>query len=202
MSSFEGNEADKLKVHIEELRNRVGKDVSDIMSDLDCKRFIIARQFNMDKVELMVKNWYEWYTKPIEDCSTPNLTPMNIATFPDAEEHIYTKFMPHSNLGYALNGNPIYWEKTGLISSRFSDIRKEITGESLTIRHIRQQEYMFNVKCKRASTYYNKDITKQVIVFNLAEVSYVLDTVALSVFKKTLVIDEAYYPEVNLYIIY
>lgn len=46
-----------------------------------------------------------------------------------------------------------------------------------------------------ASRKYNKPIEQQVIVFNLANLSYSVDTNAMSVFRQTLVIDEAYYPE-------
>ena len=48
---------------------------------------------------------------------------------------------------------------------------------------------------------YNKPIEQQVIVFNLSNLSYSVDTNAMSVFRQTLIIDEAYYPE-RLYRLY
>jgi hypothetical protein len=46
-----------------------------------------------------------------------------------------------------------------------------------------------------ASVKHSQPIEKQVIVFNLANMSYSVDTNAISVFRQTLAIDEAYYPE-------
>ena len=186
----------RLKLHIEEFREKLGN-INEKLTDHDCARFLIARKVNLEKSLEMVKAWYTWYTSPIEGCPD-QYSPMDIINYPDKNEHVYTKHMPHSNLGHALSGSPIYWEKTGLISSRFGDIREDIDGDALAIRHIRQQEYMFQKKCAKASCFYKKNVSKQVIVFNLADLSYAIDTVALGVFRKTLVVDEAYYPEVCL----
>lgn len=46
-----------------------------------------------------------------------------------------------------------------------------------------------------SSLKHGKEIEKQVIVFNMANMSYSVDTNAISVFRQTLAIDEAYYPE-------
>jgi hypothetical protein len=50
-------------------------------------------------------------------------------------------------------------------------------------------------RMKHASSKHKKIIEKQVIVFNLANLSYSIDTNAMAAFKGTLTIDEAYYPE-------
>jgi hypothetical protein len=39
-----------------------------------------------------------------------------------------------------------------------------------------------------------RPIEKQVVVMNLANLSYAIDTTAMSAFRQMLVIDEAYYP--------
>lgn len=156
-------------------------------------RFLVARHRNIPKAAKMASKYMKWNVTPIEGC--PDLTPENVINDEDPYEHIYREYMPHANVGHSKNGFPIYWEETGLISSRFGDIEKVISADQLTCRHVRQQEYMFRVRCKRASDYYKKHIDRQVIVMNLNSISYALHTAALSVFKRTLTMDEAYYPE-------
>ena len=126
-----------MKLHITQLREELSTEINDMLTDHDIVRFLIARKCNLEKATLMVNNWYQWFISPIEGSVNPEFTPMNIIDGTDVDEPIYTKYMPHSNLGYALNGSPIYWEKTGLISSRFKEIREEISGDVLTVRHIR-----------------------------------------------------------------
>lgn len=46
-----------------------------------------------------------------------------------------------------------------------------------------------------ASTRHNREIEKQVVVMNLKDMVYHLDTRALTTFRAVLAVDEAYYPE-------
>jgi hypothetical protein len=62
------------------------------------------------------------------------------------------------------------------------------------VRHVRQQEIMVK-RLNRCSEISKKLIEKQVIVFDLKDLSYALDTTALNTFKRTLSVDEACYPE-------
>ena len=188
---------------ISEFRSALSPEVEKQLSDSDVCRFLIARSLNITKAVAMATKWSEWYNSELPGTVVPELSAKNVLektpfTNPDVHEDVYKTFMHHSNIGHTLSGTPVYWEKTGYISSIFGEVREameEHTADLLVIRHVRQQEFMFQQRCKRASEYYGKNITKQVVVFNMKDISYALDTVALQVFKRTLEIDEAYYPE-------
>lgn len=66
--------------------------------------------------------------------------------------------------------------------------------DDLFIRHIRQQEVMVR-RLKNASLRHNKPIEKQVIVMDMKNVALTPDVMAARVFRRTVVIDEAAYPE-------
>ena len=186
-----------------EFRKSVSPEIDKELSDSDVCRFLIARSFNMTKATSMAVKWSEWYDSELVGTVVPGLTAHNVLeitpfTNPDVHEEVYRNLMHHSNIGHTYSGTPVYWEKTGYISSIFNEVRSALgegAADLLIIRHVRQQEFMFRERCKRASEYYNKIITKQVVVFNMKDVSYALDSVALQVFKRMLQIDEAFYPE-------
>jgi hypothetical protein len=109
-------------------------------------------------------------------------------------EAIYDIHCPHTNASEDLDGSPIYWELTGKISSGFKALNAKLSAEHLVNRHIRQQEMMVEA-CRHQSLKHKKLIEKQAIVFNLENLSYAVDLTAMEVFKKTLQIDQNYYPE-------
>lgn len=165
------------------------------LTDRDCLRFLHARKMNPKKAAAMAHTWWEWYNTPVKGSKSEEVSPRNILNNPnDPNEEIYIRLMPHSNMGEDKQGNCVYWEKSGEISSRFSEVIKELAVEDLVIRHIRQQEFMVT-RLAAASLKYGRPIEKQVIVFNLANLSYSIDFNAMNTFKQTVVIDEAYYPE-------
>mmetsp|Transcript_18478 Transcript_18478/g.34515 ORF Transcript_18478/g.34515 Transcript_18478/m.34515 type:complete len:293 (-) Transcript_18478:334-1212(-) len=180
--------------------SNVGKDSSDTvaayMSDRDCMRFLRARNMNVKKASAMAHKWWEWYNTPVQGTSrSASVSPRNILNvLEDPNEDIYIRLMPHSNMGEDKVGRCVYWEQSGEISSRFAEVNKELSVDDLVIRHIRQQEYMIK-RLEAASIKHGRDIEKQVIVFNLANLNYSIDLNAMSTFKQTVVIDEAYYPE-------
>jgi hypothetical protein len=97
-------------------------------------------------------------------------------------------------MGIGKTGCPIYWEQTGLISTRFIELHKFISIDGLVTRHIRQQELMVK-RLQHISEKRGEPIEKQICIMNLKNLSYSLDTRALATFHRTLVIDQAYYPE-------
>jgi len=163
------------------------------LTDHDIFRFLVARSRNVSKTVERLERYLPWTVAKLEENNT--LTPSNIRELHDPNEPIYTAHLPHSNLGHTKTGTPIYWEKTGFISSSFNTVKKHLSADDLTTRHVRQQEVMFRDRCPKASEFYGRNIYKQAIVFDMKGLSYALDTTALSVFKRTLVIDEAFYPE-------
>ena len=76
----------------------------------------------------------------------------------------------------------------------FWQIKKVMKEDDLFIRHIRQQEVMIR-RLKNASLRHNKQIEKQVIVMDMKNVALTPDVMAARVFRRTVVIDEAAYPE-------
>lgn len=81
-----------------------------------------------------------------------------------------------------------------IVSSRFDLVKKELTEDNLFVRHIRQQEVIVR-RCEQASAYYGRLIDKQVIVFDMRHLSMSVDMMAMRAFRRTLVVDEACYPE-------
>ena len=165
------------------------------LTERDMMRFLRARKMNVKKAAEMADAWWVWYNTPVQGGSGDPVTPRNILNNPeDPNEEIYMRLMPHSNMGEDKEGRCIYWEQTGLISSRFADVNKELNADEMVIRHIRQQEFMVK-RLNESSAKHNKPIEKQIVVFNLANLNYSVDFTAMSVFKRTVAIDEAYYPE-------
>ena len=86
----------------------------------------------------MANNWDVWYCQPIPGAG--EVTPETILNdIEDKNEEVYRRLMPHSNMYEDKEGRPIYWELTGEISSRFSEVIQSLSPEDLVIRHIRQQ---------------------------------------------------------------
>ena len=90
--------------HIEQLRSVLAPEVSACLDDSDLNRFLTARQLDINKAKDMVNNWHTWYHAPL-----PNgISPKNILDeVQDRNEDVFRQFMPHSNVGEDVNGNPI-----------------------------------------------------------------------------------------------
>lgn len=178
---------------ITEFRSHFSPECNAKLSDADAMRFITARNRNIPKACTMATKFLKWYSAPID--GYPDLTPENIINAPDPDEQVYIDYLPHSNLGHTKHGTPLYWERTGYIASTFDRVQKHLSEDALVCRHIRQQEYMFRHRCTRASAVFGRDVTKQGVIFNLEHMSYYPHSVAMATFRRTLAIDEAYYPE-------
>lgn len=169
-------------------------ELDEYLSDDDCLRFLRARKKNAEKAAEMAIEWWSWFNKAVPAHSRGNVTPKDILNpVEDINEDIFIRLTPHSNCGTGKYGHPIYWEQTGLISTRFADLNKQLSIDDLVVRHIRQQEIAV-ARMKHCSTA-ERPVTSQIIVMNLMSLSYKLDTKALSTFKQTLIIDQNFYPE-------
>ena len=197
-----------------ELREALTTEENEMVSDDDCHRFLRARNHDIHKTSDMVKKWAVWYHTPLPKTTDEEMTPANILIkqAEDKKEQVYIDMLPHSNVGEDKEGHPVYWEKTGLskfivfywcyisklllclVSSRFHEIKKHLSEDELFVRHVRQQELMIN-RCKMNSLKHNKKIEKQIIIFDLKDLSYTIDFMAMNTFRRTLQIDEASYPE-------
>jgi len=168
------------------------------MSDSDCLRFVRARKYDVSKAVLMAVKWSEWYYKVFDNnLLHPDgepICPANSVDQPYAMENVRNAICPHSYLGRDKEGRPIYWEETGLISTRFAELSSYFTVDELTVQHVRMQELM-RVRCEHASAEAGKCVDKVVCVMNLKGLSYRLDTEALRAFRINLQIDTDFYPE-------
>lgn len=81
-----------------------------------------------------------------------------------------------------------------LVSASFHESKKHLTEDQMVIRHVRQQEMMVN-RLKQSSVRHGRQIEQQVIIMDMDHLSYTLDLTALATFRRTLAIDEAFYPE-------
>lgn len=167
-------------------------EIKEILTENDCKRFLRARKWDIEKAIELTEKWYNWYISPIPGGN--GSTPRNILDKPDPKEHIFKRLTPHGNMGIDKHGRPVYWEMTGLISTRFVELIKHITLDELVARHIRQQELSIK-RLEYQSKIRGENIEKQICIMNLKDLSYSLDTRALATFHKTLAIDQQYYPE-------
>lgn len=102
------------------------------LTDADCHRFLRARNYQIQATLEMVLNWYIWFNTILVGCSyTPRDMRRRAVEEGDAQEATYRELLPHSNLGVDKESRPVYWERTGLISSRFGKIRNFLTEDDL-----------------------------------------------------------------------
>lgn len=104
-----------------ELRALIPPELSALLSDGDCSRFLRARSQNAAKAADMIVKWGKWWHTPLPGL---DVLPKDISSKPDEQEDVYRRMLPHANLGEDMNGRPIYWEKTG--QSEYVDIIQNI----------------------------------------------------------------------------
>jgi len=100
-----------------------------------------------------------------------------------------------ANFGHAKDGKPVYYERTGLIAAKgLMGMVADAGDEGPVDRHIWQQELMM-ARMEEMSTILGRRVDKQVVVFDMAGLSYWPNPVGLRAFKKVLHIDSTFYPE-------
>ena len=52
-------------------------------------------------------------------------------------ENVRNAICPHSYMGLDKDSRPIYWEETGLISTRFAELSTYFSVDDLTVQHVR-----------------------------------------------------------------
>ena len=139
-------------------------------------------------------NWRRTMLGPLLKCDTafsPNIILLHPTRF---EEHPGKDLIPFAHYGFDKEGRPIYWEKTGVISSNFVEMSKVFSVEELVFFHIQSQE-MFELRYKFASERFNRSVHQSVVVFDLKNLNYTLDLGAIAYMKSMLGIDQNNYPE-------
>ncbi|CAE7682630.1 SEC14 [Symbiodinium microadriaticum] len=183
---------------IEELtvffREEIGSDISTDLDDADCMRFLRARKMNIHHAADMARRWHTWWHQYLPE-NNSHLTPATILTeMDDPLEPLITELCPHALVGVDKAGHPIYWEQTGLISTRLGRLKHETTLQALVTRHIRLQE-MLHVRRIFESKRTGRNIEKSTIVFDLKGVSMTPDFFGIEYMRKMLEIDQNFYPE-------
>ena len=147
----------------------------------------------------MAKNDFEWRQRlfpPLLNCNTPfspNIALYHPTRLEDMKPEIKS-LVQFAHFGNDKEGRPIYWEKTGVISANFAELKKHFTVDELLFFHVQSQE-LFEVRYKHASEVFKKPIHQSVVVFDLKDLNMSLDFGAISYMKSMLGIDQNYYPE-------
>lgn len=176
-----------------QVREGINPGASEIMTDADVSRFIRARKHNVEKTVKMIDKWFEWWHTPL--IGSEGLTPATILDeIEDPNEPLYQEFMPHLSAYEDKEGHPIYWEQTGLISGRLPKILEHLSVDELVVRHVRQQELTMR-RLDYLSSKLGRPIEKQIVIFNMEKLNYSLDTRGMQTFRRTISIDQDFYPE-------
>lgn len=182
---------------ITEFRSTVTDDISSIMSDDDCLRFLRARGGSVIRASQMAGAWNEWRHKNFNPLPPRNMefTPNTLLASPDyIENHPSIELLPISHFGSDKEGRPIYWERTGYIQSRFPEVFAAFTVDELIQYHIQSNE-MFEVRLEYLSKLHKRPITNTIVIFDMKYLMMTLNIQSIAYVKDMLGVDQAYYPE-------
>lgn len=174
-------------------REALDPELNAVVSDNRLLKFLRARDHNIEKAAEMITGWWHWWRAPLP--GTADVCPCSILdNVEDPKEGIYED-CPHLLHGEDKEGRPLYYEKTGVISANFSELKKHVSGEDeLVARHVRIQE-ISAIRLLHQSKQHNKNVGKVMIVFDMTGLNMKPDLMALQYFRKMLSVDQNYYPE-------
>lgn len=181
--------------NIARFRGQLADDLNAAITDQDCKRFIVARKNDIDKAVLMINEWWKWWNTPYPSCD--GLTPatmLNVDNLEDPDIDIVNRCAPHTFHGFAKNGCPVFWEKTGEISSHLTELKERFNMDQLMGKHIRTQAIM-NARCHYISKKLNKPIEQVIIVCDYQGMPMTPDFFGIEYCQKLFAMDQNYYPE-------
>ena len=184
---------DKEKLLTEELRVAVQLEYPDPSSDplnqkkfklqLDLLRFLRARKYNVAKAAKMWQACEEWRATKGMD---------TVLSKPDPNWKMFQCKCPHTNHGVGYEGHPVYIERTGMV--RVNEMLKIVTDDDVVDRHLRYMEYNAD-RMAVHSQIHGRNITKGIMIHDLAHVRYAVETSGVKIFKKTVTVDQNFYPE-------
>jgi len=184
------------KEKCDELRQIVGTEKCEKLTDQDLHRFLVARNFVMNKSASMLEDYLQWFVTPLKGMKE-DATPEHILDVEETAESIlrWKTHFPFRYSGHDKSGCPVYWERTGHISGTFSEAKKHTTEDEMVWHHVLKQEFVVRHRLQRAADAFGLDVTQQVIVADLAGMSYAVDGMALNYFIRAVTMDQASYPE-------
>jgi hypothetical protein len=82
----------EIQAQVTSLREVVGAEVSALLSDNDCMRFVRARKNDITKAASMATDWAAWWETEFTDEELKGVTPSNILRVQEVDpmEQIYT----------------------------------------------------------------------------------------------------------------
>ena len=185
----------EMNIIVNDIRDAVGPELCEDLSDDDVEKFVTARNGNKQKAIEQAREYLRWYNAPIKGMG--NLTPSTILDVPEteAENKMWRTHFPFAYCGHDKTGCPIYWEKAGITIANYALFKHFANEDQLVSHHIVQQEAMLKIHLKYASHHYKKNITQQICVCDMNYIKLGLDTTTLQYFIRACAIDLAYYPE-------
>lgn len=150
---------------------------------LDFLRFLRARKMVVADAAAMYKAAEEWIDKE-------NLR--NILAKPDPLMRCFQSITPHRNHGVDYHGNPVYYERTGMVV--VANLLKHMSEEDVVLRHLRYLFYSMDRMAVSSKTH-GKNVTKVVMIHDLAHLKFTVETAGVRIFKKTVSCDQNYFPE-------
>jgi hypothetical protein len=180
---------------VSHFRSLLAADLSSAVSDEDCKRFLVARKHDTEKALLMINQWWQWWNAPYPSCD--GLTPatmLNADNITDPDIDLICRCAPHAFHGFGKNGHPIFWERTGEITSHLVTLKENFNMDQLLSKHIRTQSLM-EIRCHHISKRLNKPIEQVIIVCDYKGMPMTPDFFGIEYAQRLFGMDQNYYPE-------
>lgn len=184
---------------IKEFRYHIGHLLSFTLSDLDCLRFLHARQCSIEKSVHLALQWDGWRHQllPVLPRTTLQYSPnIILSSYCDYfSSHPQIDLIPCMHHGWDKESRPIFWVKLGYIQGKFNDILKSFSTEDLTQYHLVMQE-LFEIRYEYMYRQHQKTVTNSVVVFDMSGFDRVtLDMDAVWMLKSWIRMDQNFYPE-------
>jgi hypothetical protein len=155
---------------IKEFRYHIGHLLSFTLTDLDCLRFLHARQCSIERSVQMALKWDEWRHELMEALPRTNMRYSPNIILSAYHDYFYTHphidLLPCMHQGWDKDGRPILWVKLGYIQSKFNEILKHFSTEDLSQYHLLLQE-MFELRYEYMYMKQKKTVTNCVVVFDM-----------------------------------
>jgi len=180
------------------LRMKLPADVQELTSDEECERFLRQRKSNINQACNQMVKRYDWYLSPFGkslNCSHKPLTPADMLFYESPKENIFSTYGLNSFLGEDMEGNPVYWEKSGLAARHWPDIMHHVSEDEAIMRHVQHMEIMME-KCRVATERHGRLINQQTVVMDLVHFPLFPSLSKLLGFvRRVHEIDRYFYPE-------
>ena len=188
--------------------------LSTSLDDATLTRFLIARQFQIDKTQEMILNYLKWRNEHhIDELPIPNginvpflISLRKYQMYPDVNynpnaqgvEPEFRKFAPYTGgscyHGFDRDHNPIAIERLG--SMNVKKLAETCPPEVFMDFHVKNHEFLFNQLMKEASDRSGKNVQKNTVIFDCTGMSFSqFHLPGLQLLKVLADLNSAMYPE-------